>query len=50
MVKEKFTVQGLRFMVKQGIEIKNPISQNERWGFYLILSKYKYVMDVFSPK
>jgi hypothetical protein len=33
MKKERFTVQGLRFKVKQGIEIKNPISQNERWGF-----------------
>jgi hypothetical protein len=34
MKKERFTVQGLRFKVKQGIEIKNPISQNESWGFH----------------
>jgi hypothetical protein len=29
--------QGSKFigsMVKQGIEIKNPISQNESWGFH----------------
>jgi hypothetical protein len=27
------TVQGLRLRAKQKIEIQNPISQIERWGF-----------------